>query len=163
MLANSKYVILISFPQQQRIRERVAIQILIIILVNLDVSGAFDAALWPSILMTVEGFNSPTNIYKLTKSYLSQSTAVMSTNTVQVERAPSNVCPQGSCFGKGVWNMQYNSLLNFEFKKRIKAIAFTGELLMTVKTESIREAENNTNLWMNIISIWAKKKKTKIN
>jgi hypothetical protein len=97
MLGNSKYVILISLPQQNWIREGVTIQVLITILVILDVSGAFDAAWWPSILMTVKGFNFPTNIYKLTQSYLSQITAVMSTNTVQVEREVSKGCPQGSC------------------------------------------------------------------
>ena len=106
---------------------------LITILVILDVSGAFNAACWPSILMTVKGFNCPTNIYKLTKSYLSQSTAVMSTNNVHVEREVNKVCPQASCFGKGAWNMQYNSLLNFEFRKQIKAIAFADELLISVK------------------------------
>ena len=99
------------------ISERVTIQVLITILDILDVSSAFDAVWWPSILMTLKDFNSPTNIYKLTKSYLSQSTAVMSTNTVQVEREVSKDCPQGSCFGNGVWNTQYNSLLNLEFRK----------------------------------------------
>jgi len=49
--------------------------------------------------------------------------------------------------------MQYNSLLNLEFRKQINATAFADESLVSVKTEIIREAENNTNLWMNIISI----------
>jgi hypothetical protein len=59
---------------------------LITILVSLDVQGAFDAARWPRILMTLKDFNCPRNLYNLTKSYFSQRTAVMSTNTVQVER-----------------------------------------------------------------------------
>ena len=106
---------------------------LITIPVILDVRGAFNASWRPSILMTVKGFNSPTNINKLTKSYLCQRTAVMNTNTVQVEREVSKVCPQASCFGKGAWNMRYNSLLNFEFRKQIKAIAFANELLISAK------------------------------
>ena len=126
-------MIIISFPQQQRIRECVTIQVLITIPVILDVSGAFNASWRPSILMIVKCFNFSTNIYKLTKSYLSQGTAVTSTNSVQVKSEVSNVCPQVSCFGKGAWNMQYNSLLNFEFRKQIKAIAFADELLISVK------------------------------
>ena len=161
MLDNSKYVILITLALQQRISERVTIQVLITILVILDVSGAFNAAWWPSILMTVKSFNYPTNIYKLTKRYLSQSTAAMSTNTVQVEREVSKGFPQVSCFGNGVWNMQYNSLLNLEFRKQIKATAFADESLLSVKTESIREAEDIGNIMMNIISIGTKKIKFK--
>ena len=88
----------------------------------------------------------PTNIYKLTKIYLSQRTAVMRTNNVYVEVSKS--CPQGSCFGNGDWNTQYNSLLNLELRKKIKTTAFADESLVSVKTASIREAENNTNLGM---------------
>jgi hypothetical protein len=107
--------------------------------------------------MNLKGFNSPPNIYRLTKRYLRQSAEVISTNTVQVEREVSKVCPQGSCFGNGVWNMQNNSLLNFDFRKQIKTIAFADKLSVYVKTESIREAENIGNIRMNIISIGTKK------
>ena len=128
-----------------------------------DVSGSFDAACWPSVLMTHKYFISTTNIYNQTNIYLCQRTAVMSTNILSVEKVVSNVCRQGSCFEKGVWNVQYNSVLNLEFRKQIKTIAFADESLVSVKTESVREAENNTNLGVNKISIWAKNKKIKIN
>jgi hypothetical protein len=55
---------------------------LITILVSLDIKGAFDVAWWPSILKTVKDFNCPRNLYYQTKGYLSQRTAVMSTNTI---------------------------------------------------------------------------------
>ena len=54
-------------------------------------------------------------------------------------------CPQGSCCGPGFWNIQYNSLLNLEFGKRTKAIAYADDLLTAVKAETIREAENYAN------------------
>jgi len=87
----------------------------------------------------------------------------MGTNTIQVEREVSKVCPQGSRFRKGVRNIQHNSLLNFEFRKQIKTTAFAHESLVSVKTESVGKAENNTNVGMKIISIWAKNKKININ
>jgi len=121
MLGNSKYVIRITFPRQKKKDTRTRHNTS----VNhnpcfLEVSSAFDAAWWPSVLTTLKDFNSPTNIYKLTKSYLSQSTAVMSTNTVKVEREVSNVCPQESCFGNGVWNTQYNSSLTWNSGNKSK-------------------------------------------
>jgi predicted Mrr-cat superfamily restriction endonuclease len=81
----------------------------------------------------------------------------MSTNTVQVEREVSKGCPQGSCYGPGFWNSNI-SRLNLEFRKKTKAIAFADDLLIAVKAESIRKAENITNTEMNKILIWTKNK-----
>jgi hypothetical protein len=93
---------------------------LITVVISLDVKGAFDAAWWPSILMTLKDFNCPRNSYYLTKSYLSQRTAVISTNTIQVEIEVSKGCTQGSCRRAGFWNIQYNSVLNLEFRYKPK-------------------------------------------
>ena len=51
------------------------------------------------------------------------------------------------------WNIQYNSLLNLDFKKQTKEIAFADDLLIAMKAESIREAENIINIEMNKILI----------
>jgi len=47
--------------------------------------------------------------------------------------------------------------LNLEFRKQIKTLAFADESLVSVKAESVRQAENNTNLGVNKISIGTKK------
>ena len=114
---------------------------LITILVSLDGKCAFNAALCPRILTTLKEFNCTRNLYNLTKSYFSQRIAVMSTNTVQVEREVSKGCPQGSCCGPGFLNIQYNSLLNLEFRKQIKAIngihhAAKGCMMNSIGTHS---------------------------
>jgi len=87
----------------------------------------------------------------------------MSTNTIQIEREVSKGCPQGSFWGLGFWNIQYNSLLNLEFRKRTKTIDFTDNLLIAVKAEGIREAENITNIEMSKISNWAHNNKINFN
>jgi hypothetical protein len=136
---------------------------LITIFVSLDVKGAFDAVWWPGILKTLQDFNCPRNLHYLTKSYLSQRTAVMTTNTLQVVREVSKGCPQGSCCGPRLSNIQYNSLLNLEFSKQIKVIVFADDLLRAVKAESISEAENITNIEMNKVLTWAKNNKRNFN
>jgi hypothetical protein len=75
----------------------------------------------------------------------------------------SKGCPHGSCCGLGFWNIQYNSLLNLEFGKRTKAIAFASELLIAVKAKTVREAENFANIEMNKIANWAKDNKITLN
>jgi hypothetical protein len=87
----------------------------------------------------------------------------MTTNTLQVEREVGKGCPQGSCCGPGLWNIQYNSLLNLEFRKQTKVIAFADDLLIAVKAESISEAENITNIEMNKVLTWAKNNKLNFN
>jgi hypothetical protein len=44
----------------------------VIVLVSLDVHGAFDAAWSSSILNVLKAFDCPQNLYNLTKSYFSQ-------------------------------------------------------------------------------------------
>ena len=65
------------------------------ILISLDVKGAFDAAWWPSILHTLKVFNCPRNLYNLARSYFSNRTATLHTNSIQIERDVSKGSPQG--------------------------------------------------------------------
>jgi len=80
----------------------------ITILANFDVKGAFDAAWWPNILKTLKEFQCPKNLYNLAKSYFSERTETLSTNSIHVEKDVSEGCPQGSCCGPGFWNIQYS-------------------------------------------------------
>jgi len=114
----------------------------VVILVSFDVKGAFDAAWWPSILKTLKEFNCPKILYNLAKCFLGERTAIFTTITMQMEREVTKGSPQVSCCGSGFWNMQYNSLFNLEFGKRTKAIAYVGDLLIAVKAETVRKAEN---------------------
>jgi len=65
----------------------------IAILVSLDVKGSFDAALWPSILNTLKAFYCPKNLCNLAKSYFSGRAAILSTNSIQIEKEVSNASP----------------------------------------------------------------------
>jgi hypothetical protein len=58
----------------------------VIALVGLDVKGAFDAVWWPGILKELRACGCPKNLYELTKSYFTQRTATLSTNSVRLER-----------------------------------------------------------------------------
>ena len=85
----------------------------LIALVSLDLQGVFDAAWWPAILKEMRDCGSPKNLYKLTKSYLTQRTAILATNSIRMEKELIRGCPQGSCSAPGYWNLQYNSMLAF--------------------------------------------------
>ena len=99
---------------------------------SLDVRGAFDTAWWPRILKELRACGCPQKLYELTKSYFSQRTATLSTNSFQLEKEISRGCPQGSYCGPGFWNIQYNSLLNLKFMTRTKVVAFADDLIVAI-------------------------------
>ena len=114
----------------------------VVALASLDVQGAFDAAWWPGILRELRKCNCPKNLYKLTRNYFSQRTAVLSSNCIKVEKAISRGCPQGSTCGLGFWSLQFNSLLGMQFMARTKVIAYVDDLLIATRGDSVRAVEN---------------------
>jgi len=54
-------------------------------------------------------------------------------------------------------------LLNLEFEKRTNAIAFADDLIIAVRTETVRETENYANVEIRKITKWAKDNKITFN
>ena len=50
------------------------------------------------------------------------------------------------------WNILYNSLLNIQFTKNSKAVAFADDLILAIRKEAIRAAENISNIEMSKIA-----------
>jgi len=89
--------------------------------------------------------------------------ANLSTNNIRLEREVSKGCPQGSCCGPGFWNIQFNSLLELEFKVRTKAVAFADNLMLAMRGDSASAVENYSNGERSKITSWAKKNNIRFN
>ena len=63
-----------------------------------------------------------------------------------MQRKISKGCPQGSASGPGFWNLQFNSLLQLEFTKNTKVIAYADDLMIFVKGTTQVEVENYANI-----------------
>jgi hypothetical protein len=129
----------------------------------LDVEGAFNSAWWPSIQIGLKNSGCPQTLHNLTRSYLSKRLAILQRNNTRIEAHITKGCPQGSCMGPSLWNIQYNSLLNIEYNNRTKAIAFADDLILLTRGKSVREAENFTNIELTKIFTVAKTNKIKLN
>jgi hypothetical protein len=79
-----------------------------------------------------------------------------------MERKTTKGCPQRSCCGPGLWNIQFDTLLKLQYTKHTKAVAIADDLLM-VRAESAEEAENITNVELNKINKWARENKLRFN
>jgi hypothetical protein len=89
--------------------------------------------------------------------------AFIATNSIRIETAVNKGCPQRSCCRPGYWNIQYNSLLNLNYAKWTKAIAYADDLLIAVRAATIAEVENYTNTEMTKIIKWSKENKLLFN
>jgi hypothetical protein len=127
-----------------------------IIMVSLDVQGAFDAAWWSSILSNLRDLRCPKNLYILTQNYFSDRVAIYYVNTYKAERKVSMGCLQGSCCGAGLWNVLYNALLNLDFSSHTKVIAFADDLAIMSQGKTPTEAEAYANSDLARIEKWAK-------
>ena len=116
-----------------------------VIMVSLDVRGAFDAAWWPSTLSNLHDLRCPKNLYILTQNYFRDRVAIYYANTYKAERKVSMGCPQGSCCGPGLRNVLYNTLLNLDFSSHTKVIAFVDDLAIMSQGKTPTEAEVYAN------------------
>jgi len=107
------------------------------IIISLDVQGAFGSAWWPAILKRPRDIKCPRNLYYLVKDYLKETKAVMTENNTRVEKAITRGSPQGASCGPGLWNIQYDTVLNLQYKKHTRVIAFADDLLVMIRAESI--------------------------
>jgi len=65
---------------------------------------------------------------------------------VRIDTIINKSFPEESCCGPRYWNVQYNSLLNLNFVKWTRTIAFADDLLVVVKAATVVEVENFTNM-----------------
>jgi hypothetical protein len=57
-----------------------------LVMVSLDIKGAFDAAWWPNILRKLGEFKCPKNLYDLSASSFNNRRAVLSINNYTAEK-----------------------------------------------------------------------------
>jgi len=77
-----------------------------VIMVSLDVHGAFDSAWWPAILQGLREAKCPRNLYYLAQHYLKQKKAIITINSYNMVMNITRGSPQGSCCGPLFWNIQ---------------------------------------------------------
>ncbi|KAK9737021.1 Reverse transcriptase (RNA-dependent DNA polymerase) [Popillia japonica] len=95
----------------------------VVVIVSLDVKGAFNATWWPAILKSLKGSKCPKNLYELSKSYFSNRLANLQLAGFKIEEKVTRGCP--TCCDPGFWNIQFNSLLNLNYSKNTMVRAHT--------------------------------------
>ncbi|KAK9702260.1 Reverse transcriptase (RNA-dependent DNA polymerase) [Popillia japonica] len=120
----------------------------VVVMVSLDVKGAFNAAWRPAILKSLKDSKCPKNLQLA---------------GVKIEEKVSRSCPQESCCGPGFLNIQYNSLLKLNYWRNTKIIAFADDVVILTKEKTVLEAENRVNVVLDKVMEWANNNKINFN
>ena len=114
-----------------------------VVVVFLDIRGAFDNAWWPSILAALRRRDTPPRLYNLVKDFLSGRHAVIRHESVTVEKEISKGCPQGSVLAPTLWNLIFDDLLSAPMPDGVNIFGYADDAAVVVKADSRPEVEHS--------------------
>jgi len=77
----------------------------VVIMASLDVKGAFDSAWWPALFKGLRDARCPRNLYHLAQDYLKERRAVITINSISMEKNSTKGCPQAADQDFGTYNI----------------------------------------------------------
>ncbi|GBP24847.1 Putative 115 kDa protein in type-1 retrotransposable element R1DM [Eumeta japonica] len=120
----------------------------IIVVVSLDIEGAFDNAWWPAIRNQLLVHKCPVNLYGMVMGYLRDREVVVRYAGGESRRMTPKGCIQGSIAGPTFWNLVLDSLLRElgDLGVYVQAFADDVDLMFSGQSASALEAETNRAL-----------------
>ena len=89
--------------------------------------------------------------------------SIHSNKQLQHEKEHNKGIRTRSCCGPILWNIQYDRVHNLKFTDNAIVVAFGDDLILMIRADSIREAENIANVEMRKIKMRAENNKIKFN
>ena len=132
-----------------------------ILVVSLDIEGAFDNAWWPGMVRLLLDAQVDHHTVRLVDSYLSERRIVVNYAGAKAERPTTKGCIQGSTCGPLLWNIQLNPLLLDADNLRAHVQAFADDILILAEGKDAGEVERVANEALERVSMWGRKAKMK--
>lgn len=130
-----------------------------VIMICLDIAGAFDGLWWPELLKRFRLANVGQNTYQAISMYLQDRKAYIRYGEDVVNRNITKGCPQGSVLGPTLWNMAYDSLLRKQYPEGVSIIAFADDTVVLVEGDTVQQLTDKFTASMHSIESWAEKVK----
>ncbi|CAK1596680.1 unnamed protein product [Parnassius mnemosyne] len=134
----------------------------IVVIVSIDIEGAFDNAWWPAIIKELNNKNLDKTIQRLISSYLSERHIKLRYAGTEIIKETNKGCIQGSICGPLLWNLQLDSLLQEIEDLRIHIQAYADDIILIAKGKTAKDIETELNPALNCILNWSKNRKMKI-
>lgn len=131
----------------------------IVVIVSLDIEGAFDNAWWPAIVEQLRVKHVDDTVARFILSYLSERHVRLRYAGEIVLRNTNKGCVQGSTCGPILWNLQLEPLLEQAQYGGVRVQAFADDILLIASGTDGKELELTVNRALAVISQWGEKLK----
>lgn len=125
-----------------------------VVLVSLDIEGAFDNAWWPAIVEQLRASNVDAEVARLILSYLSERSIKLKYAGQVVCRDTNKGCIQGSTCGPILWNIQLEPVLEQAQYGGVRVQAFADDILLIAAAADGVELEGMVNRALAVITQW---------
>lgn len=130
-----------------------------IIMVSLDIEGAFDNAWWPALKKQLLDRGCPENLYRTVDSYLTDRKVEIHYAGASSERETNKGCVQGSIGGPTFWNLILDPLLQILSKEKVHCQAFADDVVLVFSGKTVSEMEDPINTVLEKTLEWGKQNK----
>lgn len=131
----------------------------IVVMISLDIQGAFDGAWWPGIKQQLHKQGVHGSTFALMCSYLKDREISMNYADENISRATCKGCVQGSVCGPLLWNVQMNPLLEEAEHINAHVQAFADDILIIAAAPNTKELEEHASEALKLVEKWAFKSK----
>ncbi|KAG7304756.1 hypothetical protein JYU34_010112 [Plutella xylostella] len=131
----------------------------IVILISLDIEGAFDNAWWPALKHQLTKKRCPRNLYEMVCSYLSDRKIKVNYARAACEKGTTKGCVQGSIGGPTFWNIILDSLLHKLEAEGVYCQAFADDVALVFTGQAVNTLEESANKVLNGIVEWGTRNK----
>lgn len=135
-----------------------------IILISLDVSGAFNNVIWDHILNDLKEREVPGQLCNLVRSYFRDREIRNENCNNTMKRKVLQGCPQGSVLGPFLWTIIMDNLLkSMKTSEVCRVVAFADDLMIAIKGKNKKDIESLADEQFATITKWGEKYNMKIN
>lgn len=120
----------------------------------LDISGAFDNAWWPMLLLKMKIRGCYKNIYSLLCSYFLNGSAKLKLGHHSLTKSLSMGCPQGSVISPHVWNLGFDDFLAIPLPSGCSLTGYADDGLLLIQSNTRAGLENLADTCLRLISQW---------
>lgn len=122
--------------------------------VFLDISGAFDNAWWPMILLKAKSAGCPPNVFRMLAAYFCNRRVGLFVGGGVVWKTATMGCPQGSVLGPSLWNLLMDDLLRLPFPDGVTLVAYADDVTVLIESNSRAGIEASASCALGLISGW---------
>ncbi|CAH2091712.1 unnamed protein product [Euphydryas editha] len=131
----------------------------IVLLVSLDIEGAFDNAWWPALKKQLVEKHCPKNLYSMVASYLKDRKVIVNYARATSEKETTKGCVQGSIGGPTFWNLILDSLLREVNDMGVYCQAFADDVVLVFSSHKTSDVQVSAETTLATVQDWGNRNK----